>query len=146
MVTSQEVQYKIGIIDEDNTLFTQDFIEQLKGQYEIISLTSNDDVKSMVINSELDGGLLFQQGFTESLLNGEDVSVLIYDLAGTDIFGPVKVYVSSYVASAKQIARASGGDEKIFTKAWIITRTARLTLHMKVRLSMRVQNETSAMR
>lgn len=114
VVTSQEVQYEVGIIDEDNTLFTQGFIEQLKGQYEIINLTSNDDVKGMVINSELDGGLLFQQGFTESLLNGEDVSVLIYDLAGTDIFGPVKVYVSSYVSSAKQIARASGGDQEIF--------------------------------
>ncbi|EPD93447.1 MULTISPECIES: ABC transporter permease [Paenibacillus] len=114
VVKSQEVQYKIGIIDEDKTLFTQDFIKQLEGQYKIINLTSNDDVKSMVINSELDGGLLFQQGFTKSLLNGENVSVLTYDSTGTDIFGPVKVYVSSYVSSAKQIARASGGDEKIF--------------------------------
>ncbi|MGE6229796.1 ABC transporter permease [Paenibacillus chitinolyticus] len=114
MVKSQEVQYKIGIIDEDNTVFTQDFIEQLEGQYKIIHLTSKDDIKSKVINSELDGGLLFQQGFTKSLLDGEDVSVLIYDIAGTDIFGPVKVYVSSYISSAKKIASASGGDEKIF--------------------------------
>ncbi|MGG4399312.1 ABC transporter permease [Paenibacillus amylolyticus] len=111
---SQEVQYKVGIIDEDNTVFTQAFIEQLKGQYKIINLADNDDVNSMILNSELDGGLLFKQGFTDSLLNGEDASVSIYDLAGTDILRPVKMYVSSYVSSAKQIALASGGDEEIF--------------------------------
>jgi len=115
-VATQEVEYKIGILDQDSTPFTQDFISQLKKQYKVTLLTPSDDVKSMVVNKKLDSAFAFQPGFTVEMLGGKDVSALSYALEGSSIARPIQVYISSYISSAKQIAKAAKGNADAFYK------------------------------
>ncbi|HEU4962711.1 MAG TPA: ABC transporter permease [Bacilli bacterium] len=111
---TKDVKYNVGIIDQDATPFTQDFVENLKDKYNVTMLTADDDVKGMIVNKKLDSAFTFESGFTDDLLDGKDVSALSYALEASNVARPVQVYVSSYISSAKQIAKAADGNEEAF--------------------------------
>lgn len=113
---TKDVKYNLGILDQDSTPFTEDFVSKMQEKYNVTLLTPSDDVKGLVVNKKLDIAFTFQSGFTADMLEGKDVAALSYALEASNVAKPVQVYVSSYISSAKQIATSAKGNEDVFYK------------------------------
>jgi len=115
-VSTREVKYNIGILDNDSSRYTQDFISRLEETCNVKMLTNDDDIKSMVINSKVDCAFTFESGFTEGMISGNDEYVKTYAMEGTNSLEPIEMYISSYVSASKEIAKASNRDAEAFYK------------------------------
>jgi len=115
-VSTRDIKYNIGILDNDSSQYTQDFISRLEETCNVELLTDDDDIKSMVINSEVDCAFVFESGFTNGMISGNDVNVKTYAMEGTNSFEPIKMLISSYISASKEIAKASNGDAESFYK------------------------------
>ena len=115
-VSTREIKYNIGILDNDSTQYTQDFITRLEKTCNVKMLNKNDDIKSMVINRDVDCAFSFETGFTNEMILGNDVSVKTYAMEGTNSMEPIEMYVSSYISASKEIAKASNTDAESFYK------------------------------
>lgn len=113
---TKDVQYNVGILDQDSTPFTEDLISHMQEKYKVSLLTPSDDVKGLNVNKKLDSAFTFQSGFTRDMLEGKEVAALSYALEASNVARPVQLYVSSYISSAKQIAITAKGNEDAFYK------------------------------
>lgn len=112
--TTGEVKYTIGIYDEDKTQFTEEFIELLKKTCVVEKLSDKDDINKLVINGDVDCTLVFEDGFTNKMISGEDVYVKNYAMDNTNETEPIQMYIDSYISAAKEIGKAAKGDEEAF--------------------------------
>jgi len=115
-MSTREIKYNIGILDNDSTQYTQDFISLLEKTCNVKMLNNNDDIKSMVINSDVDCAFNFENGFTNEMILGNDVYVNTYAMDGTNSLKPIEMYVSSYISASKEIGKASNKDAESFYK------------------------------
>lgn len=113
---TKDINYNLGILDQDSTQFTEGLVSKMQEKYNVTLLTPSDDVKGLIVNKKLDIALTFQSGFTADMLEGKDVAALSYALEASNVARPVQVYVSSYISSAKQIATSAKGNEGAFYK------------------------------
>ncbi len=109
-----EAKWNLGISDKDNTQFTQEFIALMKEDCNIITLTEEDDVSSMILNRKIDCSFIFEDGFTDDLIAGKDVQVKSHILDGTNQTGPIQIRVASYITAAKEIAKVSNNNAIAF--------------------------------
>lgn len=116
-LTTQEVQYNVGIIDKDNTSFTKSFVEQIedKYNYNIVKL-EEDGVNSAVINKKVDCALEFTEGFTKDIISGKDVEAKFFALSDSNGSEPLQMNIESFMSAMKQIGKASDNNEDAFYK------------------------------
>lgn len=112
--STKEVNYTIGIQDNDNSQYTQDLIEYLGEMCNIIEITDEDNIKEMLVNSKINCVLVMEEHFTEDLLNQVDVKIKSYGMEGSNVVEPFQNYVDSLVTAAKKISIAAAGDETAF--------------------------------
>ncbi|SFR69933.1 ABC transporter permease [Anaeromicropila populeti] len=105
--------YTVGITDNDQTKFTEQFVETLSEKYDVVEL-DEDEVSSKVINSKVDLALVFDEGYTAKLIAGEDAAVKSYMLTDGNNAQPLKMNLNSYLSAIKEIAGAAGSDEEAF--------------------------------
>ncbi len=116
-LTTQEVQYNVGIVDKDNTRFTKAFVEQIeeKYNYKIVQL-KEDEVNSAVINKDVDCALEFTKGLTDEIIHGKDVEAKFYALSDSNGSEPLQMNIESFMSAMKQIGKACNEDEEVFYK------------------------------
>lgn len=105
--------YYLGVSDNDETKFTQTFINELSNKYDIVELKENE-VRDAVINSEVDYALVIKEGTTESIINGKLQEVEAYSIQESNISVPLRIFVNSYLSAARGIGMEVAGDEKKF--------------------------------
>lgn len=115
-VSTREVKYTIGILDKENSKFTQQFISNLGETSNVKILKDTDDIRSLVVNSEVDCAFVFDSGFTEDMIAGKEVYLKTYAIEGTNRVEPIILSISSYISASKEIAKASKGDAEVFYK------------------------------
>lgn len=103
----------IAVADKDNTEFTNTFIKGLEGKGKV-EVTSEDNIKAGVINKIVDYGIVIDKGFTDSIINGEDVQIKAFRTEGANVTSAQKLYVENYISAAKNISKNTKGSKELF--------------------------------
>lgn len=103
----------VGIVDKDNTKFSSMIIDNLKEKNNVIYIKESD-IKSKLVSSSIDYGMVIDKGFTKNIINNKDANIQGYSIKESNMSLPTKFYIDSYINSAKNIGAASRGDEKAF--------------------------------
>lgn len=112
--TTQESKYNIAIVDSDKTEFTKTFEEVLETDCSITKLSNQKEIKNMILDRKIDIAIIFDEGFTDRLISGEDVKVENIVLDGTNQNEPLQTNISSFISSAKVIASASDNEKSFY--------------------------------
>lgn len=113
-LSTQVAKYNLGIMDNDNTSFTKEFISMLESQGRVTLMNSGDNIHNLLLNRKLDCVFAIDAGFTKDLIDGKEVKVKSYALDDTNQSEPIETSVSSYLAAVKNIAAASNKNEAAF--------------------------------
>lgn len=103
----------VGIVDKDNTEFTQVIKDNLKDKASVYDIDEGE-IKKKLIESKVDCAIMINEGFTKDIIQGKDAKLKLYGLKETDASIPVKFYIDSFVRAAKNIAKASNEDSNKF--------------------------------
>ena len=106
----------VGIVDNDNTEFTEIIKDKIEENGQYIEIQEGDIQKDL-IESNVDYVLSIDKGFTEKLINGEDVSLKGYGIKETNASMPFKIYMESFLNSSKDIAKAADKSSSKFYEA-----------------------------
>ena len=104
---------KCGVIDYDNTEFTQSVIKSLEGKCEI-KYIKEEDIQRKIFGQTLDMAVIIDKGFTTGIINKEDVKLRVLNLQETNISLPLKLSLDSFVNAAANVAAYAGGDSSKF--------------------------------
>ena len=102
-MNSKAWKVTVGIVDNDNTEFTEIIKDKIEENGQYIEIQEGDIQKDL-IESNVDYVLSIDKGFTEKLINGEDVSLKGYGIKETNASMPFKIYMESFLNSSKDIA------------------------------------------
>lgn len=105
----------MAVHDNDNSKLSSDVISMLKQNDKFkVTLLSENDIKSSIINQKNDCALVIPQGFQDSIYNGNAKSLQLISIKGQSVTVWVKTYVNYYIANLLDISRASGGNKEAF--------------------------------
>ena len=111
LVTSGRVN--IAVADKDNTEFTKSFIKGLEGKCNV-EVISEKDIKAGVINKTIDYGIIIDQGFTDSIIKGENSKIKAFRTEGANVTSAQKLYMENYISAAKNISKNTKGSKEVF--------------------------------
>lgn len=106
---------RVGVVDNDDTSLTRQLRQGLEKSCMVVTL-KEDEIKEKLINDKVEYAVNIHAGFTQDLISGKDVSIKGYGIKNYNAFIPAKLYINSFVNSAKNIAKASNGDKESFEK------------------------------
>ena len=112
--TTQESKYNIGILDLDKTQYTETFEREFDNDSKIIELTDREEIKNLILDRKIDVAIIFEDGFTDKMMQGEDVKVENIVLDGTNQNQPLQINISSFIASSKAIAKAAKNEQVFY--------------------------------
>lgn len=105
----------VGIVDNDNTKLTNTLLENLEDKCTIVKV-NEDEITSKIISSSIQYAIVIDEGFTNSIINGEEAKVKSYSIQETDAAVPLKMYIENFINAAKNIgAAAVGNQDKFYT-------------------------------
>jgi ABC-2 type transport system permease protein len=88
-------------------------IKNLEDKASVIRVNENE-IKSNIINMKIEYAIVFDKGFTNRIIDGEDVKLKSYSIKESDVAVPVKMYIDSFLSTAKNISAAVPGNEEKF--------------------------------
>lgn len=107
----------LGIVDNDNSKLTAIFKDNIKNGNKINIIDINEsDIKSKLTSTTIDYAIVIDKGFTSDLISGKDVKLKSYSINSSNIHLPVKMYAENFLNAAKNISKASKGNETQFYK------------------------------
>lgn len=107
---------RCGVVDYDDTGLTQGLIRSLESKASI-RFIKEDEVQSKIFGQHVDIALVIDKGFTDGILNGNEVKIRIMSLQENDASIPVKMSINSYVNAAVNISETVSGNEERFYEA-----------------------------
>ncbi|MBK3494735.1 ABC transporter permease [Viridibacillus sp. YIM B01967] len=111
--TQGESKYKVGYVDKDNTEFTRIFKKSMKEKAELIPMKKSE-IQDKLINSKIDYALVIDKGFTDKIIQNEDVKMKAYSIKESNESRPFELYSKSFLNASKNIAAYSKGDSTAF--------------------------------
>ncbi|WP_239618172.1 ABC transporter permease [Cohnella mopanensis] len=113
---------RIGIVNNDgNQVITQDAIKFIEGLNQIkITMTDEKSLRSDIASNKLDSGLVFKQGFADSLRTGShgEAQVDIVSVKGAQVTAYVKSMLQNYIGNVAAIGKGTQGNEATFDKLY----------------------------
>lgn len=103
----------VGIVDNDNTKFTNMLIKNLEDKASIVRV-KEDEIKSNILNMKIEYAIVFDKDFTKDIIEGKNVKLKSYSIRESDVAVPVKLYIDSFLNTAKNISAAVPGNEEKF--------------------------------
>lgn len=108
----------IGIVDNDNTAFTELFIESLDNKGNI-SFIKEEEVQGQLLSGRIHLGLVIPENFTNDIIQLKNPEIQGYNIQETDVAIPIMIYMDNFLSAAKHIATAAGRDEESFNQGII---------------------------
>jgi ABC-2 type transport system permease protein len=110
---------KVGIVNDDHHQITNDTIKFVKGLKNVeISTIEAADVQDTISSGKLDSVIIFEKGYSESVLDGQPGHIQITSIKGAAITGYVKSYLHQYINNISTISYVAGGNQQIFEKMY----------------------------
>lgn len=110
---------RIGIVNHDNSAITTDtvrFMESL--EHTKVTMMEESEMEELLTSGNLDGVILFEAGFGQSLRDGNPGHVRLVSIKGAQITAFIKSYLYSYIDNVAAIGRISKGDTASFDKVY----------------------------
>ena len=112
---SGNLPVRVGVVDNDGTFLTGHLIEGLQKNC-IVNTLKEDEIKDKLLNNKIEYAIRINKGFTDGIIAGENAQIEGYGIKNYNAFIPAKLYINSFVSSAKAIAEASYGDAESFER------------------------------
>lgn len=103
----------IGLVVKDDTKFTKLLIHSIESKNKVIFI-NEADVKSKLVSSGIDYGMIIPKGFTTDIINNKETNVVGYSIKESNLSLPTRYYIDSFINSAKNIGAAAKGNEEAF--------------------------------
>lgn len=100
----------VRIVDNDNTKFTQGIKNEVNCKF--VSM-SESQIKT-AIATDVDYVVVIDKGFTDKLINGEDVKLTTYNAEGANYDSGAQLSIENYIDAGKNIAKCSNKDSNKF--------------------------------
>lgn len=107
---------KVTIIDNDKTTITEGIINTIKDKVEV-NFDGEDTIQDNLINNEIDYAIVIPNGYTDSLINGEDPILKTYEAKEGNTSTVIKSSLNNYINILKTFAKNSNGDKDKFYDA-----------------------------
>lgn len=117
-ISGSAQKYTIGVIDCDKSQLTESLLNELSEEAEIKEIEDNEEIiRSALLNSEIDLALKFDENYAQKIMNGEDAKIQTFAITETNLSEPIRILISSFASSAREIGRQADGDSEKFYKA-----------------------------
>ena len=117
-ISGSAQKYTIGVIDCDKSQLTESLLNKLSEEAEIKEIEDNEEIiRSALLNSEIDLALKFDENYAQKIMNGEDAKIQTFAITETNLSEPIRILISSFASSAREIGRQADGDSEKFYKA-----------------------------
>ncbi|WML58886.1 ABC transporter permease [Neobacillus sp. PS2-9] len=105
----------VGIVNQDKSEVTEDTIQFLKGLENVkVSGVEAAEGKAQITSGKLDSVIIFEKGFSDSVLKGSPDHIEISSIKGAAVTGFVKSYLYQYINNLATISRAADGNQPMF--------------------------------
>lgn len=105
-----ESKYTVGIIDYDQTSFTEDFESYLGKTCKLVSVTE-DEIEDMILNNGVQCIFVIPKGYTDSFMEETPDKLKTYYQEGSNYSNPILKNVKDYLSGAALIASSSEDRE-----------------------------------
>ncbi|MCK9862295.1 ABC transporter permease [Paenibacillus sp. ATY16] len=114
--SSSDGNLHVGVLnqDGDNTL-TQDAIHFVEGLNNVkITMTDQVSMNKDIASGKLDSGLIFEEGFADSVRDGQPAHLRLVSAKGAEVTSYVKALLDSYLGNVAAIGQATKNDADAF--------------------------------
>ncbi len=115
-LSSNVASYTLGILDQDDTALTQVLQEAFTQKCSVVTVEA-ESIKEKVINGDVSCAIVFDDGFTEKVLAGEEAYAKSYSLSDSNGAEPVVLYINTLIATAKTLGPTVDGSVDDLAKA-----------------------------
>jgi ABC-2 type transport system permease protein len=107
---------RVGIVNLDgNQAITRDAIQFVEGLNQVkITVTDVKSLRNDITASKLDSGLVFGQGFADSVRKGAPKNLDLVSVKGAQVTAYVKSLLQSYIGNVAAIGKEAHGDQAAF--------------------------------
>lgn len=106
---------KVGIIDKDNTRFTQIFKRGVGINYKVVHVEEKN-IKNEIQNGNVNSVIVIDKGFTSDLLNNKSVKLKTYGDEKSTLYSIVNEYINAFIINSKEKYLSSKGNIETFYK------------------------------
>lgn len=110
LMGSTDLEYRVGILDEDQTFVSQWLIEDINAKSTIRTLQKQDDLAQLILLNDLDFIIHIPKGYQAALMAHEAVRVETYYSKGNSIAVLPKSSLDSRVDQVKTLAEIAADD------------------------------------
>ncbi|RED54963.1 ABC transporter permease [Cohnella lupini] len=113
---SSGMALRVGIVNGDgNQAITQDAIRFVEGLNQVeVTLTDDSALRADIAAGKLDSGLVFAEGFADSLRNGQPAALDLVSVKGAQVTAYVKAMLEGYLGNVTAIGKETEGDPAAF--------------------------------
>jgi ABC-2 type transport system permease protein len=117
---SSGMALRIGIVNNDgNQTITQDAIRFVEGLNQVkVTVTDETTLRSDIASGKLDSGLVFGQGFADSVKDGRPASLDLVSVKGAQVTAYVKALLQGYIGNVSAIGKETKGDQAAFDRLY----------------------------
>lgn len=110
----------VGVINQDeNQPITQDVIRFMEGLDQVkVTVTDEKTLQADIASGKLDSGIIFEQGFADSVRKGSPEYLNIVSVKGVQVTAYIKAMLHSYIGNIAAIGKEVQGDEATFAKVY----------------------------
>lgn len=129
----------VGILDNDKSVMSKDFIKNIKRQDNFkIAIVNKEDVKSKITSGDIDSVIIIPKNFEESIYNNSIEKFEVKSLKGASATAWVDNYSNIYLNNLVDTFKASGNNKIIFNKMYKSTTVKAISLNIE-----KVKNKAS---
>lgn len=108
-------ELRVGVVNHDESMITTDTIKFLEGLENVkITPIHDSDIQDELTSGSLDSVITFENGFSESVLNGSPDNIQLTSIKGAEITGFIKAYLYQYIDNIAAISQIANGDQQTF--------------------------------
>ena len=109
----------VGIINHDQQAVTTDTVKFIKGLENVkVKNIKESDVTGQITDGKLDCVIIFDNGFAESVRQGNPSHITISSIKGATVTSYVKSYLYNYIDNIAAISKVANGDQTKFEKMY----------------------------
>jgi|GEM_PF-306930 len=129
----------VGILDNDKSSMSKDFIKNIKSQDDFkIILVSEKDVENKLTAGDIDCNIIIPKGFEKSIYGNRIKKFYVKSLKGSSATAWVDNYTNIYLNNIMDTFKASGSNIDAFNKIYKNSKVKALELNIK-----KVKNKAS---
>ncbi|MFC4099138.1 ABC transporter permease [Paenibacillus xanthanilyticus] len=121
---------RVGVLNQDgDKTLTQDAIQFVEGLNNVkIAMTDEASMNKDIASGKLDSGLIFEDGFADSVRDGQPAHLRLVSAKGAEVTAYVKALLDGYLVNVAAIGQATKSDPDAFDAIYADYRTSSFKL------------------